>query len=375
MKDAHRNTLALIDLIKAAASQLIVWHHLLLYGPMARRLLDDLGPAMTALTDWILDDARLAVQAFLVVGGYLAARSLLHTHAALKTPLGWRNGIRWIGSRYARLASPYLVALTLAVAAALFARMLINDVDTPAVPSLPQVAAHVLLLHDIVGMHALSAGVWYIAIDFQLYALLVLGLWLAQRLSALAGLSAMAVLRSLGGLLWLFSLFWFNLDSSLDIWAPYFFGAYGLGVLVYTLERHPDRATWLAVLWLFVLSALLVEWRARIAVACFSGALLAYGLNTLRLRLPALIARITAALSKISYSVFLMHYPTSLALSALAAVVLPDTPAWSLAALALIWCASLSGGALLYRHVETVGLSAWSRRLPLSLRPGNRLYS
>lgn len=352
MKDAHRNPLALIDVIKAVASQLIVWHHLLLYGPMANRFLENLGPAMTSVTRWILNDARLAVQAFLVVGGYLAARSLLKSHAALRTPLDWRDGARLVGNRYTRLAQPYVVALGFAIVAAVLARLLIDDADTPPLPTLSQVAAHVLLVHDIVGTQALSAGVWYIAIDFQLYALLVIAIWLAQRLGAAAGISAAAVLRSIGGLLWLFSLFWFNLDQHLDIWAPYFFGAYGLGILIYTLENHRDRSTWLAVLWLFVLSALLVEWRTRIAVACLSGVLLAYGLNTVRVRLPQMLEHATNHLSRISYSVFLMHYPTSLALSALAAVLFPETAAWSLAALLLIWGTSLWCGTLLHRHVE-----------------------
>ncbi|MBK6632741.1 MAG: hypothetical protein IPG33_17865 [Betaproteobacteria bacterium] len=60
-----------IDAIKAIASQLIVWHHLVAYGPMA----ETVYPHVEDLTDWLYSHARQAVQAFLVVGGYLAARS------------------------------------------------------------------------------------------------------------------------------------------------------------------------------------------------------------------------------------------------------------------------------------------------------------
>jgi hypothetical protein len=46
--------------------------------------------------------------------------------------------------------------------------------DHPCVPVAPtwfQAAAHVLLLQDVLGQNALSAGSWYIAMDLQLYAL------------------------------------------------------------------------------------------------------------------------------------------------------------------------------------------------------------
>ena len=43
-----------------------------------------------------------------------------------------------------------------------------------------QFLAHALLLHSLLGMDALSAGVWYVAIDFQLFTLFVAVLWLAR---------------------------------------------------------------------------------------------------------------------------------------------------------------------------------------------------
>ena len=61
-----------IDWGKALASQLIVWHHLVHYGPLAPRL-SAFAPGLLA---WLNDRALYAVQVFLVVGGYLAARSL-----------------------------------------------------------------------------------------------------------------------------------------------------------------------------------------------------------------------------------------------------------------------------------------------------------
>ncbi|HNO43383.1 MAG TPA: hypothetical protein PKJ12_12355, partial [Ottowia sp.] len=61
-----------IDWGKAIASQLIVWHHLAHYGPLAPRV----AAVWPDLMGWLDGRALYAVQAFLVMGGYLAARSL-----------------------------------------------------------------------------------------------------------------------------------------------------------------------------------------------------------------------------------------------------------------------------------------------------------
>ena len=61
-----------IDWGKAIAAQCIVWHHLVHYGPLAPRL----RLWLPGLVDWLDQRALLAVQVFLVMGGYLAARSL-----------------------------------------------------------------------------------------------------------------------------------------------------------------------------------------------------------------------------------------------------------------------------------------------------------
>ena len=56
-------TVWIIDFIKALASQLIVWHHFVSYGPLIKTL----RPYASGVVDWLFVDARMAVQAFLVV--------------------------------------------------------------------------------------------------------------------------------------------------------------------------------------------------------------------------------------------------------------------------------------------------------------------
>ena len=61
-----------LDALRAAAAQLIVLHHLSVYGPIAEAM-HGLFPL---LSGWLYDYGRMAVQVFLVLGGYLSARAL-----------------------------------------------------------------------------------------------------------------------------------------------------------------------------------------------------------------------------------------------------------------------------------------------------------
>ena len=163
---------ALIDALKAIISQIIVLHHLAFYGPMS----DYAAPLAPELFAWLSQYARIAVQTFLVVGGFLAAQSLARDGTLVTRPLG-----QLLGKRFLKLVPPYLAALALALVGAAIARQLMVHDSIPEAPSLGQLLTHLVLLHGHFGFDGLSAGVWYIGIDFQLYALLCLTLWLAAR--------------------------------------------------------------------------------------------------------------------------------------------------------------------------------------------------
>jgi len=298
---------------------------------------DVVYPYAPALISWHYDYARMAVQVFLVLGGFLSARALAPGMAFGRPSrdiplLLWR--------RYLRLARPYLVAIAAAIAAAAFARALIQYPSTPTAPTLLQIAAHVFLLQDIIGQEALSAGVWYVAIDFQLYALFLLILWLT-RAHAAAALLACAALASV-------SLLWLNRQPELDIYAPYFFGAYGLGIAAHWISTQPRKAAWLAALALLVTAALIVEWRARILVAGVTALLLA---TTGGAKAPRWSW--VSWISRISYSVFVIHYAVILAVSAVVHRHWPASPIANAAGMATAWLLSLCAGALLHRYVES----------------------
>src|SRR5689334_15686834 len=103
----------LINLLKAGAAQLIVLHHLAFYGPMA----DQARPLMPALIDWLDEYGRIAVQVFLVVGGFLAAKSL-----SPRAQPGIAHPGATIWRRYVRLALPFMAAMLLAIGASAVAR-------------------------------------------------------------------------------------------------------------------------------------------------------------------------------------------------------------------------------------------------------------
>ncbi len=145
------------------------------------------------------------------------------------------------------------------------------------------------------------------------------------------------------------SLAWLNRDGDLDAWAPYFFTAYGLGVLAAWAGRsrllgglfgavcaiHPAGAWW--------------ESRPRVATACLT----AIALATLASRWHARgrAARALAYWSDASYGVFLIHYAVIVAATALWLRLEPGSPAAAWGLLALCWAASLAAGAALHRCV------------------------
>ena len=294
----------IIDVIKALASQLIVWHHFIAYGPMAKTVY----PHATPLFDWLYNDGRLAVQAFLVLGGFLAARSLASqphhfsfvSSGAALARLAWR--------RYVRLLRPYLAALLLAIVLSAFARFLMYDPDTPAAPSLKQVLFHVLLIHDIAGVDALTTGVWYVAMDFQLYCMLLLLLWAARRLAHVLRVDPQTLGLSLVVGLAALSLLWFNRDDSLETWGVFFFGTYGLGVMMQWTSSGKAKQPWMILMLAIFTLALVLEWRKPLIVSMLTAAVLSLGLRS-TYQLGRRLAGFVGWLSRISYSVFLIHYP------------------------------------------------------------------
>ena len=330
--------LAFIDALKAIASQLIVLHHLAFYGPMSD-VASELAPT---LFSWLSQDARIAVQIFLVIGGFLAAKALAPAGQLISVaPLGLLN------KRYLKLVIPYLAAVLLSILCAAIARSLIDHDSIPNPPTVWQMLAHIALLQNILDFDSLSAGVWYIAIDFQLFTLLLATLWLAR---SAGGASTQKLGMFLVSALALASLLYFNRDSNWDNWALYFFGAYALGTLAYWLSEaeHPHGLLLMAIV---VTAILLVDFRSRIAVALLAALALGVarrsGFMESWPRGNAL-----AYLGKISYSVFLVHFPVVLVVNAVFTRISPQSPAINAFGMVFAWAASVAVGGVFFLVIE-----------------------
>lgn len=346
--------MALVDALKALGSQFIVLHHLAFYGPMS----DWTQVLWPELIDWLSRDARMAVQVFLVVGGFLAARSLA-PRGVLLTP----QPLMLLRKRYLRTAAPYLAALLLSLLCTEFARYWMEHDSLPERAELGQFLAHALLLHGVLGFDSISAGVWYVAIDFQLFALLLGLLWVARALNGRLALSATLLL--LGVIL---SLYGFNLDSDWDNWAIYFLGSYGLGVLAYwaAQPRHGLKGLgWLLLFTLLVVGALAVEFRERIALALVVALLLGVAQQGQWLyRWPR--GRAWAYFGQISYSVFLLNFPVALVVNALFTRFAPADPWVQTGGMLLAWVAcNLAGAAFFHLVEQPLGRWGSSPRLPV----------
>ncbi len=333
-----------IDLLKALACCLIVLHHLAFYGPMADHA-DDLLPQAF---DWLAQHGRLAVQVFLVLGGYLAARSVAAAMAPLpgsqaSASAVLKLGLRLIGRRFVRLALPLWAALVMAIGCNALADHWMDHASISQPPGVVQFVSHLLLLQDLVGHEALSAGLWYVAIDFQLFVILatlaVIGR-LTRHPSTAIGVMAITLLAASG--------LWWNRDPALDVIGPYFWVSYGLGVLV---GLRCDRTVLLAGL-AVVVAALWLEPRIRLLLALGTAVILWACLQEWSAALAQADWPWARRLSRVSYSVFLTHFPISLIINAAWTAFLPSSPWLQLVGVLVAFKLSVLGGALFHAAVE-----------------------
>jgi peptidoglycan/LPS O-acetylase OafA/YrhL len=202
--------------------------------------------------------------------------------------------------------------------------------------------AHALLLQSLLDFDSLSAGLWYVAIDFQLFALLAILLWLG-RYSGGAPILVLALATA--------ALFWFNRDASWDNWALYFFGSYGLGAAAWWASDRKRPAAWLVIIACVTIAALALDFRLRIALALAVALLLGFNRRSgLLEKWPQ--STVLAFLGRISYSVFLVHFPIYLVANALFMHFGLTTPGAALLSIFAAWTASIAVATLFHRWIE-----------------------
>ena len=305
--DPASSRVAWLDGVRGAAAMFVVLHHMwLAVWPAFPR---NTGP-------WWLGPllyGHLAVAVFIVVSGFSLALAPLENGARL------RGGARrFIRRRAWRILPAYWVALVLST---VIAASLLHSVTGPGTIA-RSVAVHGLLLQDIVGSEAPNGAFWSIAVEWQIYFVFPLILWVARRrgIGFVAALTVAVVVVAhvvarLGPPF-----------DKVDHLTPQFLALFALGVLAVHLGRG-ERAAQLrrpagaiaAIAFAAVVAFALVAGSERtvagyfwvdlvfgLAAACLLCALCAGGGARIRRLLQS---RAGLKLGLFSYSVYLMHAP------------------------------------------------------------------
>ena len=334
--------------LRAVASIFIVWHHFALYPPLRQWAAPLIGGLLNGLELY----AR-ATQVFFVVGGYVTARSLSRQTWTL------RNMGAFIAQRYCRLGIPYLGAIALTLSAYVIARGWMPDSVLGSPVTVPQLLAHLFFLQGILGYEQLSAGLWFVCINFQLglvYALLLL-------LRDTLGRGKADLVGVLGWTLAIFSLFYFNLNDAWDSWCLYFFPYFFMGIVIHRSLRGRGIRWEFWLYQLVLIGAMVFEWRWRLLSASIVGLLL-YSSEHMGWGLRWPRNRVILWLGERSYSLFLVHFPVLLLVATLWTQQGWTTPEAAVAGLMLAFVLS----------VLTAGVfNRWVERPSSRLRAGPRL--
>jgi peptidoglycan/LPS O-acetylase OafA/YrhL len=288
----------LIDFLKVFAALLIILHHLSSYGQIA----EDARKALPGIMNWLFEYGRYAVQIFLVMAGYLAAQSLTR-YANIK--FSAQGLLKVILNRYLRLFGPYAAALILTIACAYIARFWINDEFVGETETLSQFLAHLFFIQGILGLDSISAGAWYIAIDWQLYSVLAILLISFPRYQAVIWVISVLAVSSL---------LFFNRSGTYEAYFIYFIGSYSLGVLAYLAKCFDNQGVnRLAKIALFLIGLIIIVssfqeiWLRNYLAWFVAIALLFWGNKSYPSADSKMLETITWG-SQRSYCAFLIHF-------------------------------------------------------------------
>ena len=369
---ADRRAYPFIDAIRGVASLVILAHHLVSYVPGADATLAAV-PVIHHIVWWY---GGLAAQVFLVISGFVGGVSL-----ARATPEAADLG-RLLLVRYLRLALPAVATLLFAIG--LYAIVppswaafsLFDEISAPGV------LAHVAFLQDVLGYPSLLAGFWYLSIDWQCNAVMCLLIIVQDAiLRRLPGLSRSTLSRStlsrfaqglavigLPMVVAIPSLFLWNGAVAHETYATYFFGIVFLGTLagLAVAGRIPPAIFWAYVAAVAIAAgAAVMQSRPHLAVAVVAGVTI----YLLARRHPSAASRADSLpllgwLGRISYALFLVHYPTIWAVTSVARGIGGDSAAASWPSLVAAVAASLVAAVLLHRLVEVPTLALVGRLKP-----------
>jgi peptidoglycan/LPS O-acetylase OafA/YrhL len=353
----NQNQYWLIDGLKVCAAQIILLHHCMSYGELASAA-KELLPNVSA---FVFDYGRYAVQIFLVMAGYLAAKSFekqVISPTSHTASVGAGLVVRQAVQRYIRLVGPYIVALLITIACATLARQwsVAEYIGQPE--TIAQVLAHLFLLQGVLGYESISAGVWYVAIDWQLYTVLALIYAIVPQGNLRIGIIAGLILASL---------LYFNRHAEYENTFIYFIGSYGLGILAYfasglnalksMVHQAMAKKILIAIAVIVALSAMHSVWMRNYLALGIAFLLLLAGSGSYS-HPQAWLARVMQWASARAYCAFLIHFAFILLVNTALIAFGIQSPVVGVAAIGLVSVLSWIAANYLYRWVE-LPVSRW----------------
>ncbi len=346
--DGSTSRFSFLDGLRGLAALGIAVYHIWRYEPSPYPTIQ----FVPAFVDWLLLRTWIGVQVLLVISGFVIAYSMRNLWV---TP---REVVVFVGRRLVRLIPPYWATLLIVIVLH-WACSAWWNLPLPFDESLPvkRVLAHLAFLQDVLEQPALSAGIWTICIEVQFYVVAVLGWGLIQRLlprpdKSLPRPAAWGLLLLFAPLAFVSLVHWSRLDHT-EPWLTHFFGLFFLGMLTWwTLDRVIPTAVYIVIL-VAVTAQLVWSWKFEQSIALTATLAIFVAGRSGHLH-DWLNWRWLQYLAKISYSLYLIHYPVSHVLTSFGWRCCGNSPTPLQATLILTGClvASIGAGHFLYLAVE-----------------------
>lgn len=367
-----------VDGLRGLAALAIVVFHIWWYEPAPY-------PALET-AHWIFDEAflriRVGVQTLLVISGFVIAYTIRSTWVTIG------ELISFVGRRLVRLVPTYWVTIALVILMDLACQNvfgLASPIEGDV--SMSRVTSHLTFLQDIFGHESFSAGMWTVCIEVQFYIVAIVGWGVAQRVfarpvAAEPQPSPVALMMVFAPVAFVCLFYWRAVPET-SPWVIHFFWMFFIGMVTWwTLDRVILFSWYAAIIGIGIFelvfdarlrhdlwgaafshssssSAVEIEsWRYENGIALSTALALFYAgsRNQLRswLNWPWL-----QYLGKISYSLYLIHFPVCHLLTAVAWRACGDSPT-SIQAIAILLSSLVAS--LLAANVLSVLIEAPSAR-------------
>lgn len=346
-----------IDGLRGVAALAVVIHHIIWFTPWDFFGSDQATWLVYRVGYW----GKCGVPVFFVISGFVIAHSL---RKSTVTP---KFVAKFFLRRSMRLDPPYWCAIGV-VTLINFVCLAWFTIEPPtALPSIPQLAAHAFYLQNILGFENVSVGFWTLCIEFQFYMLFVVMLGGAQELAKRSSrfcqldfdspnVASASALIAVFSPIMLASLFTFTYFEELDSWFLRYYCLFSLGACLSACRcgMIPKYVAWVALVLFAVRVG--IEYQRGVASGLVVGLLILLAdhrgsLNTW------LMSRFWQYLGKISYSLYLIHYPVAHLIMHFGKQWSGDNVPMIYVWMAVSLVASVAAASLMYRLVEAPSLA------------------